>query len=549
MLRALSIRDMVLIEAAELRFRPGLNVLTGETGAGKSILLDCLGFVLGWRGRGGSVRAGASQGEVAAEFALGPDHPARAILAEAGLPAGEELILRRTVTPDGRRQAWANDRRVTTETLRALSDTLVELHGQQDDRGLMDARGHRALLDAFAGAETELDAVRAAWEARAAAARALAAAREQLSAAARDREFLAHAVRELDALDPQPDEEPALDARRRQLRAAEKIREDVARAAAALGPDGAEGPLLQAVRWLEAAAPQAEGLLDPALDGLGRVLAELGEVGRTVEAVAADLGGDGAELERVEERLFAIRGLARKHQVPPEALAPLAADLRARLAALEDGEAGIGRLEADLAAAEAAYAAAAAALGARRRAAAARLDARMAEELPPLKLERAVFVTDVADAEPGPDGADRVRFTVATNPGAPPGPLDRIASGGELSRFLLALKVCLSARTPGLTLIFDEIDRGVGGATADAVGRRLQALGRDAQVLVVTHSPQVAARGAHHWQVGKRVAAGAARTEIAGLAADARIEEIARMLAGDTITEEARAAARALLDG
>jgi DNA repair protein RecN (Recombination protein N) len=549
MLRALSIRDMVLIEAVELRFRPGLNVLTGETGAGKSILLDCLGFVLGWRGRGGSVRAGASQGEVAAEFALGPDHPARTILADAGLPAGEELILRRTVTPDGRRQAWANDRRVTTETLRSLSDTLVELHGQQDDRGLMDARGHRALLDAFAGAEAELDAVRAAWETRAGAARALDAARERLTAAGRDREFLAHAVGELDALDPQPDEEPALDARRRQLRAAEKIREDVARAAAALGPDGAEGPLLQAVRWLETAAPQAEGLLDPALDGLGRVLAELGEVGRAVEAVAADLGSDGAELERVEERLFAIRGLARKHQVPPEALAPLAADLRARLAALEDGAAGIGRLEAELAAVEAAYASAAAALGARRRAAAGRLDTRMAEELPPLKLERAVFVTEVAEAEPGPEGTDRVRFTVATNPGAPPGPLDRIASGGELSRFLLALKVCLSARTPGLTLIFDEIDRGVGGATADAVGRRLQALGRDAQVLVVTHSPQVAARGAHHWQVGKRVAAGAARTEIAGLTADARIEEIARMLAGDTITEEARAAARALLDG
>ena len=290
-------------------------------------------------------------------------------------------------------------------------------------------------------------------------------------------------------------------------------------------------------------------MLDPALDGLARVLAELGEVSAAVDRAAADLDADPAELERVEERLFALRGLARKHQVAPEALPALADELRARFRAVEDGAAGIARLEAALAAADAAFGEAAAALTAVRRAAAARLDAGMARELRPLKLERAAFATELAEGEPGPDGADRVRFTVATNPGAAPGPIDRIASGGELSRFLLALKVCLSARAPGLTLIFDEIDRGVGGATADAVGRRLQALGEGAQVLVVTHSPQVAARGAHHWQVGKSVARGAARTEIAGLGAAARVEEIARMLAGDMVTDEARAAARALLDG
>jgi DNA repair protein RecN (Recombination protein N) len=549
MLQALSIRDMALIEAAELRFRPGLNVLTGETGAGKSILLDCLGFVLGWRGRGGEVRAGAESGEVTAEFRLGDGHPALALLAEAGLPAGEELILRRTASADGRRQAYANDRRVTAETLRALADTLVELHGQHDDRGLLDARGHRALLDGFAGVEAELAATRGAWSARAEAARALAAARARLEAAERDREWLAHAAAELAALAPEPGEEPALDARRQRLRAADRIREDMARAAEALGPDGAEGPLVQALRWLERAAPEAGGALDPALDGLARVLAELGEASRAVEALAADLGGDPSELERVEERLFAIRGLARKHQVLPEALPELAAELAARLEALDAGSADVGRVEAALGAAEAAHAEAAARLSAARAAAAAKLDARMARELKPLKLEQARFATEIAPADPGPEGVDRVRFTVATNPGMPPGPIDRIASGGELSRFLLALKVCLAARAPGLALIFDEIDRGVGGATADAVGRRLQALGHGAQVLVVTHSPQVAARGAHHWQVGKAVSRGTTRTEIAGLGAPERVEEIARMLAGDTITDEARAAARALLDG
>ena len=337
------------------------------------------------------------------------------------------------------------------------------------------------------------------------------------------------------------------------MRAAEKIREDVDRASEALGPAGAEGTLLQALRWLETAAAQVEatpgGALEASVDGLGRVLTELGEVASAVEGLLADLGGDAGELERVEERLFALRGLARKHHVRPRRCPRSPDDLAKRLAAIDDGEAEIVRLEAALAAAEAAYAAAARKLTEVRAEAAGRLDGLMARELAPLKLDRARFVTEVNPAEPGPDGHDRVRFTVATNPGMPPGPLDRIASGGELSRFLLALKVCLSARASGLTLIFDEIDRGVGGATADAVGRRLQALGLGAQVLVVTHSPQVAARGAHHWQVGKSVRAGATRTEIGSLGPAARIEEIARMLAGDTITDEARAAARALLAG
>ena len=548
MLRTLTIRDMVLIETAELAFEPGLNVLTGETGAGKSILLDSLGFVLGWRVRPGLVRAGADQGEVIAEFHLAEGHAARAVLEAAGLPAGEELLMRRVASPDGRRRAWVNDRPVAAETLRALSATLVELHGQQDDKGLLDPKRHRDLLDAFAEAGTAREAVREAWGARAAAAKLLAEAEAALEAAARDADFIAHAVEELDALDPQPGEETELDARRRQLRAAAEIRADVARAAGAVGSEGAEGALFQALRWLEAAAPRAEGLIDPLLEGLERVLTELGEVSRGVEDLEAQLAGDPDELEAVEERLFAIRGLARKHQVPPEELPALAEDLRARRRAIDGGAEEIAGLKVALGEADAAYGAAAARLGEIRRDAAARLDARMAGELPPLKLERARFITEVDPGEPGPEGSDRVRFTAATNPGAPPGPIDKVASGGELSRFLLALKVCLAERYSDLTLIFDEIDRGVGGATADAVGRRLRALGDAAQVLVVTHAPQVAARGAHHWRVGKDVREGVTRTDVLPLSQAERTEEIARMLAGDVITPEARGAARALLE-
>ncbi len=547
MLLTLSIRDMVLIETAELRFRPGLNVLTGETGAGKSILLDALGFGLGWRTRAELVRAGADEGEVVASFALSPGHPARAILEEAGLPGGDELILRRTVGADGRRQAFVNDRRAAAETLRRLSDTLIELHGQQDDRGLLDPRGHRRLLDAFAGAGEAVAASRAAWRARADAERALAEAEARLAAARRDEDYLAHAVAELEALDPASDEEPGLDARRRTLRAAERIAEDVGRAAAALGPEGAEGPLLDALRWIEGANAAADGALDATLAAVERTLTELGTAADALVEARAGLVGDPGELERVEERLFAIRGLARKHNVTPDTLAALAADLRARFAEIATGDDAVRALRAALAAADAQWRAAAGRLSALRTEAAGRLNARMAEELAPLRLGRAVFFAEVTPGEPGPEGADRVRFTAATIAGAEPGPIEKVASGGELSRFLLALKVCLSDSTDAVTLIFDEIDRGVGGATADAVGRRLRALGEAAQVLVVTHSPQVAAQGAHHWRVGKRGAAEDTRTEVVALDAAARVDEIGRMLAGDRITSEARAAAKALL--
>ncbi|MBK5928661.1 DNA repair protein RecN [Rhodobaculum claviforme] len=548
MLRALDIRDMLIIDRLELAFQPGLNVLTGETGAGKSILLDSLGFVLGWKGRAGQVRAGADSGEVVAEFDLPPAHPAHALLAEAGIPAEDGVVLRRTLSTEGRRTAYVNDRRASAELLRALSETLVELHGQHDDRGLLNPRGHRALLDSFAGVQDALAATRAAWSAQSAARRRLEAAEAALAEARAEEEFLRHAVEELDRVAPEPGEDAALDTRRRLLQGAERTGEDIARAGTALSAQGAEGAMLDALRWLEGAAETLEGRLDPALDALQRALAELGEAQAEVARCADALEVDPQELERVTERLFALRGLARKHNVLADALAGLADDLRARLAALDRSGAEIDTLRGDLAQAEADHAQAAEALGAARRAAATRLDTAMAAELAPLKLDRAVFTTDVAPAPPGPEGADAVQFLITTVAGQPPGPIDRIASGGELSRFLLALKVCLSGGG-GATLIFDEIDRGVGGATADAVGRRLARLARGGQVLVVTHSPQVAAAGTHHWRVEKHERAGRTLSRVVPLGTDARIDEIARMLAGDTITDAARAAARALLAG
>jgi len=547
MLRSLDIRDVLIIDRLSLEFSTGLNVLTGETGAGKSILLDALGFVLGWRGRAELVRAGAAQGEVIAEFDLTPDHAARAVLADAGIAADDSLILRRVTAADGRKTAWVNDRRVSGEVLRDLSDTLVELHGQHDDRGLLNPRGHRALLDSFAGIDP--GPLRLAWRARAASRDVLAGAQSTLERARAEEEFLRHAVAELDKLDPKPGEEALLDTRRRAMQGAARIRSDIIKADGALSGQGAEGTLRDALRWLEGASDRADGRLDGALAALNRALIELGDAQSGVDDCLRQLDFNPAELEHLEERLFAIRALARKHSVLPDDLGGFADRLRGRLAAIDGGAAGLAQLQRDMAAAELTYVRAASVLTDMRRASAGRLDAAMAAELAPLKMERAIFTTDVDPADPGPDGVDAVQFTVATNPGAPAGALNKIASGGELSRFLLALKVCLTGNTPGLTLIFDEIDRGVGGATADAVGRRLKALASGAQVLVVTHSPQVAALGGHHWRVEKRVTGAQTLSTVTALNPDERVEEIARMLAGDTVTAAARAAAVALLRG
>ena len=550
MLRALEIRDILIIDRLDLAFQPGLNVLTGETGAGKSILLDSLGFVLGWRGRAELVRAGAAQGEVTAVFDLTPGHPAHRVLADAGLPGGDELILRRVNTAEGRKTGWVNDRRVSGDVLRQLSEVLVELHGQHDDRGLLDPKGHRAILDAYGALEPLQADVRAAWGALGTSRRALSEAEATLEAVRAEEDFLRHSVAELQKLDPQPGEEAELDARRRMMQAAEKIRADIAKASTALGYDGAEGAMSGALRWLEGASDKAGGRLDAPIAALTRAMAELDEAARGVADCLDALEFNPVELEDTEERLFALRALARKHNVQAEELPGLAADLGARLAALDAGEARLGDLKMALAEAQARYDSSAHTLTEARRAAALRLDKAVAGELAPLKMERAVFTTLISEATAGPDGVDSAVFTVATNPGAPSGPLNKIASGGELSRFLLALKVCLSGeRDGGTTMIFDEIDRGVGGATADAVGRRLKALAEGGQVLVVTHSPQVAALGGHHWRVAKRVVGEVTLSEVVPLPAQDREDEIARMLAGDTVTEEARAAARALLGG
>lgn len=547
MLRSLDIRDMLIIEKLSLDFQPGLTVLTGETGAGKSILLDSLGFVLGWRGRAELVRKGATQGEVTAVFELSPDHPAQTVLSNAGYPTNAELILRRTNQPDGRKAAWINDRRASGDLLRQLSETLVELHGQHDDRGLLSAGGHRKLLDDFANLSRDLNVSRKAWRTLQAAQSDLAAEQTKLAAMREEEDFLRHAVAEFDQLDPLPGEEASLDARRRLMQAAERIGDDITKAANAIGMQGAESMISDASRWLEGVADSAEGQLDEPINALMQAMNELGRAQQGIDACLTALSFNTSELEEAEERLFAIRALARKHEKQPDDLAVFGETLRAKLTTLDSGEADLKALADLLEAAQSRYDTAAANLTKKRSRAAQKLDKAMKGELAPLKMENAGFTTEISAADPGPQGHDAVAFTVSTNPGAPAGPINKIASGGELSRFLLALKVCLTKDAANMTMIFDEIDRGVGGATADAVGRRLSNLAEGAQVLVVTHSPQVAARGQYHWQVAKSVNKGITTSNVTLLNSDERLNEVARMLAGDTITPEARAAADALL--
>ena len=549
MLRRLSLRDFVIVASLEVEFGAGFSVLTGETGAGKSILLDALGFVLGWRGRAELVRSGAAQGEVTAVFDLPPGHAAHAVLEEAGIDDEGEVILRRVNFRDGRKTAWINDRRASGETLRALGDTLVELHGQGDDRGLLNPRVHRALLDDFAGVGAPLAGTRAAWTARREARAALGAGEAARAALRAEEDYLRHAVAELQKLAPQPGEEASLDTARRLMQAGEKVSADIQKALAAISGKGAEGLVADAVRRLDGATSATEGRLDAPLEALGRAREALAEAESGVLDAVDAMRFDPRALEEAEERLFAIRAMARKYSVLPDDLASHAASMEERLARLDASEADQGRLAGAVAAADAAYDAAAATLSARRHEAAQGLAEAVSAELAPLKMERAVFTVEVTPSDPGPEGADDVRFVAATNPGAPAGPLDRIASGGELSRFLLALKVCLMREGDDKTLIFDEIDRGVGGATADAVGRRLADLAEGGQVLVVTHSPQVAALGSHHWRVEKAVHAGMTTSRVTPLDPGGRVDEIARMLAGDTVTEAARGAARVLLGG
>ena len=550
MLLSLTIRDVVLIDRLDLAFPSHLSVLTGETGAGKSILLDALGLALGARAESGLVRRGAAQAIVAAEFDIGPDHAARAILAEQGLDAEDTLVLRRVLGTDGRSRGFVNDQPVGVGLLKQLGDTLVEIQGQFEQRGLMDPANHRALLDAFASARDQVEGVRTAWQAWRDARGEREAAEAARTKAAADEEFLRHALGELDALKPQPGEETRLADQRARLMHRAQVAEAMATAAQELASDrGAEHALNMAARALERVRDKAGGALDPAIAALERALVETEEARAALDQAIGDHEREG-DLDSVEERLFNLRALARKHGVSVDALAALRDEVASRLGMLEDGEAGLKRLATKESETRARYAAAAERLTRLRRGAADRLDRAVQAELAPLKLDRARFSTTIAalDSEDwGPDGAERVTFEVATNPGAAPGPMTKIASGGELSRFLLALKVVLARVSSVPTIVFDEVDSGIGGAVAAAVGERLALLGQELQVLVVTHSPQVAARGRHHWRVAKNQAKDTTVTRVERLDPAERREEIARMLSGASITEEARAAAASLL--
>ncbi|MDB5679759.1 DNA repair protein RecN [Sphingomonas bacterium] len=552
MLTALAIRDVVLIEALELEFGDGLGVLTGETGAGKSILLDALGLALGDRADSGLVRRGAAQAVVTASFDTPhADGAIAALLSDNGFDVdpGEPLIVRRIVKADGGSRGFVNDQPASAGLLRDLAQHLVEVHGQHDDRGLLAPAGHRALLDAFG--RCRAGGVAAAHRAWREADDALAAAREQVEAAARDRDYLDHAVAELKQLAPEPGEEETLADRRRAMQRAEKVADDLAALDTWLGgSDGGLAQLRQAARALERIA-DAHPALAEALAAVDRAIDEGSLAEDSLVAARHALAFDPRTLEEDETRLFDLRAMARKHRVQPDDLAQLAADMAARLATIEAGEEGLAALTAQVAQTRAAYEAAADALSAERHAAAARLDTAVAGELAPLKLDSARFRTVVAplsEEQWGAGGKDRVEFEISTNPGAPFAGLTRIASGGELSRFILALKVALAEEGGAATMVFDEIDRGVGGAVASAIGERLARLAERTQVLVVTHSPQVAARGRGHFYIAKSSDGTVTRTGVHALDEGERREEIARMLSGATITDEARAQAERLLE-
>ena len=548
MLRQLSIRDVVLIDRLELEFEPGLGVLTGETGAGKSILLDGLGLALGMRADTGLVRAGEAQASVSAEFDLPANHPIFANLADQGIDceAGEALLLRRTLKADGGSRAFAGGSSVPAAVLRDLAAGLVEIHGQHDDRGLLNPKGHRALLDAFG--RIDAGKTERAWAHLAAIEERLAVQRQSVADADRDREWLDYSIAELGALDVEVGEEEKLSDARQLMKNAARIEDDLgALDQHFTGSDGGLSQLRQAARRLERIA-DAHPLLAEALAATDRATIEAAEAEQKIEEARRALAHSPIDLESAEARLFEIRGLARKHRCEPDALPELLANMQGRREAIDNGAEAVAALERDLALARNDYAVEAAALSEARRAAAARLDVAVADELAPLKLDAARFRTAFAEADPGPAGTDRVEYEVSTNPGAPFGPLTRIASGGELSRFILALKVALAEAGDAATMIFDEIDRGVGGAVASAIGERLARLAEKSQLLVVTHSPQVAARAAHHYRIEKSTDGTVTRTTVRKLSEDERREEIARMLSGAAITDEARAQAAKLLE-
>jgi DNA repair protein RecN (Recombination protein N) len=552
MLVQLAIRDIVLIDRLELQFQDGLSVLTGETGAGKSILLDAFALALGGRGDGGLVRHGEAQGQITAVFDVAMDHPARRIATEAEIDTDGDLIMRRVQFADGRTRAFVNDQPVSVQVLKALGAVLVEIHGQHDERALVDATAHRSILDAFGGLRGDAAAVAHAARRVREARSALAEHRDAVERARKEGDFLRHAVEELAKLNPEPGEEARLADRRLSMMQSEKVAQDLAEAAEALAGQGSPIPVLAAaVRKLERRTAQAPALLGPCVGALDAALVSLEEARTALEQAVRAAEHDPADLERTEERLFALRAAGRKYNAAADELSAVRDRFEAQLAAIDAGEERLSALESAVADADAAYVAAASGLSKGRRRAAKALDRAVQAELPPLRLERARFITEIATDESSRDAAgfDRVEFFAQTNPGTKPGPLMKVASGGELSRFMLALKVVLADKGSAPTLVFDEIDTGVGGAVADAIGQRLARLAERVQVVAVTHAPQVAARAARHFLIAKEPVAKSARvaTRVAPLAPAPRQEEIARMLAGATVTDEARAAAARLL--
>lgn len=557
MLTALSIRDIVLIDRLDLEFGHGLSVMTGETGAGKSILLDAFALALGARGDASLVRKGVEQGQVTAVFELSAGHPAIDILIDNGGSPDTTLILRRIQANDGRTRAFINDEPVSVQLLRRIGATLVEIHGQHDDRALTDPGTHRVLLDAFGGLTGEAQALADIHESWQQAKAAVREKEEQIAAVKENADYLTHALEELRTLAPVADEEETLSARRQMMMHAEKITGDLEEARDALSGDGtAQARLGAALRKLERQGPEMSAALAPAVEALERVLSETNDALERLNQALSDTQFEPDELEQVEERLFALRALARKHTVSVADLPALIVKLEADLADLDAGEQVLAGLrEAENKAADA-YARASKDLSNKRRVAAQTLDEAVDAELPPLKLDKARFMTRIETvdvSEGGASGLDRVAFWVQTNPGTEPGAMMKVASGGELARFMLALKVVVAARASAPTLIFDEIDTGVGGATASAIGERLARLGEGLQVVAVTHAPQVAAHARGHLRISKEAVSGAQEeavaTRVVSLDDAERREEIARMLAGQTVTDEARAAAEQLLGG
>ena len=550
MLLELEIKDILLVERLSLEFSSGLNAFTGETGTGKSILLDCVGFVLGARGQASMVREGMEKGEVSAIFSTESASKVEFILDEADIKKSDELIIRRVNFSDGRKAAWVNDKRVSSEFLRYLGENLVEFHGQHEERGLLDAKGHLHLLDQFAKSGQSLNSVKKAFLSMKENEKTLETVIKKNQEITDEEDLIRHNLKEIVDLGTYLGEEAELDTKRRLMHNSQSIRENVNEASNLVDRGGAEGQLSDAIRYLEKAAKNVENVLDEPIEALGRAQFELQEAQSGIFDFLSSLSFNPEELEILEDRLFSIRGLARKHKISADQLPEVEKKLKEKLKFLETGSKNVQDLKINYQKSLQEFNDLSKGLSKERKKAAAILDKMIEKELRPLKMERARFKTEIKQVSPNELGQDTVSFTISTNSGSKFGPLLKIASGGELSRFLLALKVCLSDNQNGVSMVFDEIDRGVGGATADAVGRRLLQLSKkNAQVLVVTHSPQVAALAERHFVVSKVIKDEKTFSQVNHINGEESVEEIARMISGDRITDEAREASKVLISG